>query len=222
MDLESKNLSLTEELSSAPTKKPSANSLDWIPRLPFTHSLASHRQPITTIVFHPIFNLLVSGSEDASLKIWDWEMGEFERTVKGHTKGINGIDFDSKGAILGELFNFLRWMWEEGRKNRKRSKKLMESLVSCSSDLTIKLWDSNNDWKNVKTLYGHDHSISSVKFLKGDDFIISGSRDKTIRVWEVATGYVLRLAASDRLEQRSRADRILGFVSRHFLVIVNG
>lgn len=61
--------------------------------------------------------------------------------------------------------------------------------VSCSSDLTLKIWDTNNDWKNVKTLYGHDHSISSAKFLPNDDFIVSASRDRTIRVWEVSSGY---------------------------------
>lgn len=63
-------------------------------------------------------------------------------------------------------------------------------VVSCSSDLTVKIWDTNNDWKNVKTLYGHDHSISSAKFLPNDDFIVSASRDRTIRVWEVSSGYV--------------------------------
>jgi WD40 repeat protein len=60
--------------------------------------------------------------------------------------------------------------------------------VSCSLDLTLKLWDCNNDFKNIRTLYGHDHSVSSARFLPGDDFIISASRDKTIRVWEVSTG----------------------------------
>lgn len=62
--------------------------------------------------------------------------------------------------------------------------------VSCGSDLLIKIWDTQNDWKNTKTFPGHDHSISSVRFLPGDDFIISASRDKSIRVWNIAMGYV--------------------------------
>ena len=52
------------------------------------------------------------------------------------------------------------------------------------------IWDTLNEWKNIKTLYGHDHSISSARFLPSDDFIVSASRDRTIRVWEVASGYV--------------------------------
>lgn len=54
------------------------------------------------------------------------------------------------------------------------------------------MWDATNDFKNIRTLYGHDHSVSSARFLPGDDFIISASRDKSIKVWEVATGCVSR------------------------------
>jgi WD40 repeat protein len=36
--------------------------------------------------------------------------------------------------------------------------------VTCSSDLFIKIWDSENEWKNTKTLVGHEHSVSSVRF----------------------------------------------------------
>ena len=35
---------------------------------------------------------------------------------------------------------------------------------------------------------GHDHNVSSVCFMPSGDFIISSSRDKTIKIWEVATG----------------------------------
>jgi len=60
--------------------------------------------------------------------------------------------------------------------------------VTCSSDLTIKLWDTNNDYSNTKTLHGHDHSISTVRFTPDGERLVSASRDKTIRVWEVASG----------------------------------
>ena len=37
---------------------------------------------------------------------------------------------------------------------------------------------------------GHDHNISSVTFMPSGDFIVSASRDKTIKMWELATGSV--------------------------------
>ena len=67
--------------------------------------------------------------------------------------------------------------------------------VSGSHDLFIKLWDVDNEYKNIATFRGHDHSISTVRFLPGDDRIVSASRDQTVRVWEVATTYVSRLTA---------------------------
>lgn len=38
-------------------------------------------------------------------------------------------------------------------------------------------------------LAGHDHNVSSVAIMPNGDHIISASRDKTIKMWEVATGY---------------------------------
>jgi len=37
---------------------------------------------------------------------------------------------------------------------------------------------------------GHDHNVSSVAFVPNGDFILSSSRDKTIKMWEVSTGFV--------------------------------
>lgn len=56
--------------------------------------------------------------------------------------------------------------------------------------MTIKLWDPANEYKNTKTLHGHDHTVSSVRFMPTGEQLISASRDKTIRVWEVSTGWV--------------------------------
>ena len=62
-------------------------------------------------------------------------------------------------------------------------------LASCSSDLTIRLWDLANDYQCCKTFYGHEHNISFVDFVLGGDFLLSCSRDKSIRLWEISTGF---------------------------------
>ena len=63
-----------------------------------------------------------------------------------------------------------------------------DSLATCSSDLTIKLWDPGNEYTNAKTLHGHDHSVSAVRFTPDGDKLVSASRDKTLRIWEVSSG----------------------------------
>lgn len=64
--------------------------------------------------------------------------------------------------------------------------------MSSSSDLTIKLWDLANDYQCCKTFYGHEHNISYVDFVLGGDYLLSCSRDKSIRLWEISTGFCKR------------------------------
>lgn len=104
MDLESRNAALLQELSSPyRTTASSSSSAPFIPRAPARHTLAGHRAPITRVAFHPTWSVVASASEDASVKIWDWEGGEAERTVKGHTKAVMDVDFSPKGNLMGEF-----------------------------------------------------------------------------------------------------------------------
>ena len=177
MELENEKRSLQAELENATPTSLSRRNQDpasWLPKAPARHTLRSHREPITCLAFHPIFSSLASGSEDYTIKIWDWEMGELERTIKGHTKAVLDVDFGGpRGGTL---------------------------LASCSSDLTIKLWDPSDDYKNIRTLPGHDHSVSAVRFVpsgaagapNSGELLVSASRDKTLRIWNVTTGYCLK------------------------------
>jgi platelet-activating factor acetylhydrolase IB subunit alpha len=103
MDLESRNSALLAELSSPHRASTSTSSSQpFIPRAPPRHTLQSHKTPVTKVAFHPVWTILASASEDATVKIWDWEGGEMERTVKGHTKAVMDVEYDSKGALMGK------------------------------------------------------------------------------------------------------------------------
>lgn len=68
---------------------------------------------------------------------------------------------------------------------------ILIATASCSADLSIKLWDFQQSYECVKTMHGHDHNVSSVAFVPAGDYVLSASRDRTIKMWEVATGSVL-------------------------------
>ena len=42
---------------------------EWIPRPPERYSLTGHRAPITRVIFHPLFSVMASASEDATIKV---------------------------------------------------------------------------------------------------------------------------------------------------------
>uniref|UniRef100_A0A915EIC3 Lissencephaly-1 homolog n=1 Tax=Ditylenchus dipsaci TaxID=166011 RepID=A0A915EIC3_9BILA len=90
--------------------------------------------------------------------------GEFERSLKGHTDSVQDINFNASGKLL----------------------------VSCSADMSIKIWDFHSNYDCLKTLKGHDHNISSVTFLPSGDFVLSASRDKLIKLWDVANGFCVQ------------------------------
>jgi platelet-activating factor acetylhydrolase IB subunit alpha len=157
MELEAENKTLKENESDR--GRPDY-SKDTLPRAPAKQTLRGHRDDITAVRFHPLYDLVASTSEDATTRIWDFESGQVEKTLKGHTGAVRDVDFHPKGDLM----------------------------ATCSNDLTIKLWDPKMG-SCVKTLHGHDHTVSCVRFLPSGDFLVSASRDKTIKVWEIATGY---------------------------------
>lgn len=160
MELEAKLTEAQKEVLEGGPNKGKRSPGEWIPRPPEKFNLTGHRSTVTRVVFHPVFSLMVSASEDATIKVWDFETGEYERTLKGHTDSVQDLAFDAQGKLL----------------------------ATCSADVSIKLWDFQQTYECVKTMHGHDHNVSSVAFVPAGDFVLSASRDKTIKMWEVATG----------------------------------
>lgn len=69
------------------------------------------------VIFHPMFSCLVTSSEDATIKVWDFETGEYERTLKGHTDSVQDIAFDAQGKVLGNEFNHFTILLPKRTKN---------------------------------------------------------------------------------------------------------
>jgi len=97
------------------------------------------------------------------------------RTLKGHTNTVNSICFTPKGT----------------------------HLASCSTDLSIKLWDFNT-YACLRTLRGHDHTISCVKFLPSVDLASSSDSTASAGTTTTTTGLEATLAGSKHLLSASR------------------
>jgi WD40 repeat protein len=53
--------------------------------------------------------------------------------------------------------------------------------------MTVKLWDVASG-TSVNTLKGHVRDVTAVAFSPDGKTLASGSRDKTIKLWDVAPG----------------------------------
>ena len=68
MELESKLNEAKEEFTSGGPLGQKRDPKEWIPRPPEKYALSGHRSPVTRVIFHPVFSVMVSASEDATIK----------------------------------------------------------------------------------------------------------------------------------------------------------
>lgn len=62
-------------------------------------------------------------------------------------------------------------------------------LLSCSDDKTINIYSPFEDNQQTMTLYGHSMCVYVAKWHpKHPDILVSGSYDKTIRIWNISEG----------------------------------
>ena len=119
-------------------------------------------------------NLIITSSKDNSIKIWKYsinEKGEIDlnliSVLLGHSETVNSTDIIIK-------------------KNKK--------LISCCKDGSIKLWNiekifekENNDVIEIKesenSIISHKDEVNIIKYSPNEKLIVSGSYDKTIKIY---------------------------------------
>lgn len=60
----------------------------------------------------------------------------------------------------------------------------LHKIVTGSRDKTIKVWSSTSG-KLLTTLRGHDGSVLCLKFESSSGFMVSGSSDRQVLVWDL-------------------------------------
>ncbi|OCK76231.1 WD40 repeat-like protein [Lepidopterella palustris CBS 459.81] len=145
-------------------------------------------------------NILVTGSYDATVKVWDIESGEEIRTLKGHTQGIRCLQFDDSRLLTGSLDSTIRvWNWRTGDCVKVLHGHdqgviclhwMNNILASGSIDNTIKIWNFQNGTKF--TLRGHTDWVNAVKIDPASRTVFSASDDRTVRLWDLDTHTCLK------------------------------
>ncbi|ETO08206.1 hypothetical protein RFI_29183 [Reticulomyxa filosa] len=66
-----------------------------------------------------------------------------------------------------------------------------QTVVSCSWDKTIRLWDADSG-QELQIWKGHSDTVTEAQFSPDGNTIVSSSWDKTIRLWDVKSGQELQ------------------------------
>ena len=133
-------------------------------------TLTGHSNSVNSVAISPDGQILVSGSDDKTIKIWQLSTGEELRILTGHSESVNSVAISPDG----------------------------QTLLSGSRDNTIKIWRLSTG-EELRTLTVHSDSVNFVAISPDGQILVSSSHtvvsdiyDNTIKIWQLSTGRELR------------------------------
>ena len=123
--------------------------------------LKGHTGDINSIAFSADGQMIVSGSNDNTVKFWDIKTFKIIKTLRASDEDILTV------ALYGNI------------------------LATAGNDHHITLWDLKT-YTQTQTLKGHHGVIHSLAFSSDGHTLISGSWDKTIRIWDITSATEIR------------------------------
>nr|XP_054750200.1 telomerase protein component 1-like [Lytechinus pictus] len=158
-------------------------------------------RPISCLSYHPEGKLLVTGSWDATLKIWDTFNKKRVAILRGHRSSVRAVTYSPTGRHIASasLDGAVKlWSADTGTQvgslcghsqpiNHIAFSQSGRELVTVSNDHKTKVW-SGNLGKQLATFKGKDQSASTqATFSTDGEFVAMGYHSGEVKVIEVAS-----------------------------------
>ena len=172
------------------------SALGLVPWVTTSQILKGHDDDVRAVAFSPDSTLVVSGSNDKTVRLWNTGTGELIRTFNGVRSAITSIDISPDGMYIvsGSGKDIARlWNVETGDHIRsfegwkvRFSPNGTHVATASGVDHTSRLWNIGTG-QRIRNFKGHRKDIWSVHFFRTGAFILSTSGDGAF-LWNVETG----------------------------------
>ncbi|WWD03840.1 hypothetical protein V865_001896 [Kwoniella europaea PYCC6329] len=127
--------------------------------LKFFLSLYGHKLPVLSLDISQDSKLIITCSADKNIKIWGMDFGDCHKSLFAHDDSIMQVQFE-KGQERNS-----HYFWSVGK------------------DGLLKYWDGDK-FELIQKLEGHHGEIWALATSHNGQFVVTGSHDKSIRIWE--------------------------------------
>nr|OQO31585.1 Periodic tryptophan protein 2 [Rachicladosporium sp. CCFEE 5018] len=159
-----------------------------------------HFDNLNALTYSPSGDRIITCADDGKIKVWDAASGFCVVTFTEHTSGVTACEFARRGNVLftasldGSVraFDLIRYRCFRTFTAPKRlsfSSIAVDpsgEVVAAGSldDFDVHIW-SVQTGQLLDALSGHEGPISSLSFAPNGGTLISGSWDRTVRLWSI-------------------------------------
>lgn len=159
-----------------------------------------HFDNLNALTYTPSGDKIITCADDGKIKVWDAASGFCIVTFTEHTSGVTACEFARRGNVLftasldGSVraFDLIRYRCFRTFAAPKRlsfSSVAVDpsgEVVAAGSldDFDVHIW-SVQTGQLLDQLSGHEGPISSLSFAPNGSALVSGSWDRTVRIWSI-------------------------------------
>ena len=131
-----------------------------------------HEDQVTAVAISPDGELLATGSVDRTFKIWRTTDATLVGSTSAHERNLTDIVFHPHKPLL----------------------------ATSGQEGLVKIWDLANPQRPslLHVIVGHSDIVHQIFFDGYGEQLVSVSQDKTVRLWEVASGTPLRIIKNSK------------------------
>ncbi|XP_023011595.1 TATA-box binding protein associated factor 5 [Leptinotarsa decemlineata] len=146
-----------------------------------SRTLCGHTGAVYSVSFSPDRTLLLSASEDTTIRLWSLQIWTCLVIYKGHMFPV----WDVKFSPLGYYF------------------------ASSSNDRTARLWATDH-YQPLRVFAGHFSDVDCIQFHPNSNYVATGSSDRRVCLWDCTTGNHVRLMTGHKSPIHALAFSICG------------